>query len=209
MRARGWTKPLVKGPEIKETGYDENSVLEDFSSTEACLAWIAKRVSKADTLPLPMTLLESLLSEDELASVAIHHYLFLVRLANIARNAASGCASDIARRAEQADSTAEPVGAVGAIGMDKADEADFKALAYGQKMRRMSQNWTESERRRMKEAFGLISVDQAQWREDGVGGRKAREKDADDVVGVIRREFGLSSSVWIRCRAGCIRHGEG
>jgi len=173
MRSRGWIVRPTKTEKPLVVEHDEMSSFDDFSSSEACIAWIEKRIINADTLPLPMNLLESLLGQDELAGVYIHQYLFLVRGALSARYSA-------APTEDQGDLTPEQA--------EKADEADLLALQYGQKLRKMSQGWKEEERTSLKEAFGLISVESSTWREDGVGGKAKREKDAESVVALIRRK---------------------
>ena len=156
--------------------HDEHSTLEDFSSTEACLAWIHKRTINADTLPLPITFLQTILDGKEIAKAEIQQYLYLLRQAHSARLAASAGGSVSIDVQES----------------DQADEADMKVLQYGQGLKKKSEGWDEDDKERLKEVFGLLSVDPGQWREDGVTGKNTREKDADSIVKAIRGKWCIS-----------------
>jgi hypothetical protein len=176
MHKRGWIKATPSAePPVKED-HNELSTIKDFSSAEACIAWIRKRIIEADALPIVIPLLRSVLDEKDMVKAEIHHYLYLL------------CQAHGARRAGLADdpSSVQP------HDTSSADEADMKVLQCGQELKKKSEKWGEDDKAILREAFGLLSVDPDQWGKGGIGGRAQREKDADHIASAIRGTLSLA-----------------
>jgi len=143
---------------------------EDFSSPFAALNYVVRTIENSDTRPIPWTLISSMHSTfaDQSSSLRnrlrIYEFLRMLQHSQIVEDEDEGMPYS-------------------------GSHVDY--LAEGRKLvaTSKSENWNEGDKRDLNEAFGLVASPELFG--TGISSKASREKDAQELMILLRREWDL------------------